>query len=391
MRHSAFGGEPSREELTEWFRRARARTRALFELITHEAYYERPIPLRNPIVFYEGHLPAFAVNTLVKLTLKEPGIDERFETLFARGIDPEDEASAKSPTDLWPSREEVQAYGRAADALFEEHVFNGEAAFTVIEHELMHQETLMYLFHALDVGKKRGPSPAPPARPPLPRPARGMVRIPAGDVAIGQDPAHFGWDNEFPIHTVRVPEFEIATHNVTNGEFVEFVEATGARPPHFLRKEGGRWYRRTMFGEEPVPEEAPVYVTHEDAVKFASWRGSRLPTEAEWHRAAAGATPGNVDFQTFDPIGVGQSEPSDFGVYDLMGNGWEWTSSLFAPFDGFKPMASYLPYSTDFFDGAHYVLKGASPVTPRELVRPSFRNWFRPNYPWVFATFRLAR
>ena len=133
-----FEGEPSREELTEWFRRARARTRSLFDLIAEDAYYERPIPLRNPFVFYEGHLPAFAVNTLVKLTLGKRGIDERLETLFERGIDPEDEAGV-STTDAWPSRDEVQAYGAAADALFEEHVFNGEAAFTVIEHELMHR------------------------------------------------------------------------------------------------------------------------------------------------------------------------------------------------------------------------------------------------------------
>ena len=117
----------------------------------------------------------------------------------------------------------------------------------------------------------------------------------------------------------------------------------------------------------------------------------RLPTEAEWHRAAAGALDGNYDFKSWDPVDVGLSAPSVFGVYDLAGNGWEWTSSLFAPFPGFKPMPSYLQYSADFFDGAHYILKGASPVTPRELVRPSFRNWFRPNYPWVFATFRCAR
>jgi formylglycine-generating enzyme required for sulfatase activity len=77
-------------------------------------------------------------------------------------------------------------------------------------------------------------------------------------------------------------------------------------------------------------------------------------------------------------------------VYDLVGNGWEWTSTVFAGFPGFEPMPSYSVYSADFFDDAHYVLKGASPVTPRELVRRSFRNWFRPNYPYVYATFRCA-
>ena len=82
---------------------------------------------------------------------------------------------------------------------------------------------------------------------------------------------------------------------------------------------------------------------------------------------------------------------SAFGAHDLVGNGWEWTSTPFAPFPGFRPMASYPEYSADFFDGGHYVMKGASPATARELLRPSFRNWFRPHYPYVYATFRLAK
>ena len=391
MLHHALQGEPTRDQLIDWFRRTRSRTRALFELVTEDAYYDRPIPLRNPIVFYEGHIPAFAVNTLVKLTLGLNGVDEELETLFARGIDPEDETAVKSPTELWPSRAEVQAYGAAADALFEQHVQNCEAAFTVLEHELMHQETLMYLFHALPLEKKHGPA----------LPAKGVAdksvcsasrKVPAGRTTLGQDSGYFGWDNEFPAHTVEVPAFTIDSHNVTNGEYAEYVEATGAAVPHFLQRERSEWYRRTMFAVEPMPENAPVYVTHDEAAAYARWKGRRLPTEAEWHRAATGApVDGHFDFEGFDPIPAGASSPSEFGVYDLYGNGWEWTSSLFAPFEGFKPMPSYLPYSTDFFDGAHFVIKGASPVTPRELVRPSFRNWFRPNYPYVFATFRCAQ
>ena len=78
-------------------------------------------------------------------------------------------------------------------------------------------------------------------------------------------------------------------------------------------------------------------------------------------------------------------------MHDLIGNGWEWTSTVFAPFDGFVPMRSYPEYSADFFDGRHYVMKGASPATARELIRPSFRNWFRGNYPYVYAKFRTVK
>jgi formylglycine-generating enzyme required for sulfatase activity len=133
-------------------------------------------------------------------------------------------------------------------------------------------------------------------------------------------------------------------------------------------------------------------------------------TEPEFHRAAYGtpdglerpqpwgnATPssehGNFGFDHWDPVPVGTypAGASEWGVHELVGNGWEWTSTVFAPLPGFTRMVSYPGYSADFFDGDHYVMKGASAVTSRELIRRSFRNWFRPNYPYVYAKFRLAK
>jgi len=107
---------------------------------------------------------------------------------------------------------------------------------------------------------------------------------------------------------------------------------------------------------------------------------------------APDAARGNFDFTGWEPVPAG-SRPagaSAWGVHDLVGNGWEWTATAFGPFPGFEPMVSYPEYSADFFDGQHYVMKGASPATARELVRRSFRNWFRPNYPYVYATFRTV-
>jgi iron(II)-dependent oxidoreductase len=384
------------QDPASFYSAARRRTRELFDLITPDAYHDRPIRLRNPVVFYEGHLPAFAVNTLLKLTLGRPGIDEHYETLFARGIDPEDEAAAQSPTDLWPSRKDVQAYGRAAEELVEatlRELPEHEATFTVLEHELMHQETLLYLFHELDYAKKQWSGGLQPAVAPRRAEARRST-IPAGPAHLGQTPPCFGWDNEFPAHSVHVPEFTIDAHNVTNGEYLEFVQATGAKAPHFWAMHDGEWHWRGMFALTPLPLDGPVYVTYDEAVAYATWKGARLPTEAEFDRAAYGSTQtteGNFDFQQWDPVPVGSYAPNGFGIYDLIGNGWEWTSTLFAPFDGFRPMPSYPQYSVDFFDGAHYVMKGASPATARELVRRSFRNWFRPSYPYMYATFRCAR
>ena len=164
-----------------------------------------------------------------------------------------------------------------------------------------------------------------------------------------------------------------------------------------------------MFEETPLPPDWPVYVSQAEAEAYARWKGRRLPTEAEYHRAAFG-TPagversypwgedppsrehGNFDFARFEPVAVGSfpAGTSAWGVHDLVGNGWEWTSTIFGPFPGFTPMASYPEYSADFFDRQHYVMKGASTATAQELVRRSFRNWFRPNYPYVYATFRTV-
>ncbi len=147
-----------------------------------------------------------------------------------------------------------------------------------------------------------------------------------------------------------------------------------------------------MFESVPLPPDWPVYVTWAEAHAYANWRGRRLPSEAEYIRAARGTGPGNCDFERWDPepVGVRPTSISEFGVRDLAGNGWEWTADVFAPFAGFNPLPSYPEYSADFFDSSHFVLKGASPVTARALVRPGFRNWFRPRYPYVYATFRCA-
>jgi formylglycine-generating enzyme required for sulfatase activity len=434
VRHPAFRNDVTREDLVRWFRAGRSRTEQIFRIPTDDAYYDRPIALRNPIVFYEGHLPAFTVNTLLKLALHERGIDERYETLFARGIDPESEDAAKPPTDVWPPRADIRAYGARADDLIEHALrecpiddglapqrVNGEAALAILEHEQMHQETLLYMFHELPYEKKRSDvmlsradgeasvwRHSPPAqilRRASP-PQDDTVRVPAGEAVLGERAGDFGWDNEFPAHRVAVDEFEIDRHNVTNGDYLEFVNATGANPPHFWARENGSWMRRAMFALEPLPLDAAVYVTHEEASAYAAWRGKRLMTEAEYHRAAFGddgrmypwgdeppdATRGNFGFANTDPVAVGSypAGASAFGVHDLVGNGWEWTSTVFAGYDGFRPMPSYPVYSSDFFDGKHYVLKGASPATAPELIRRSFRNWFRPNYPYVYATFRCA-
>ena len=98
----------------------------------------------------------------------------------------------------------------------------------------------------------------------------------------------------------------------------------------------------------------------------------------------------NFNFAQWDPIAVDAHDGSSTIPWQMVGNGWEWTRDVFAPFEGFAPHAFYPGYSADFFDGAHYVMKGASPRTAGLLTRRSFRNWFRPEYPHMYAGFRLV-
>ena len=427
-----------------WYRRNRVRSRAIFDLIEPSAYYSRPIALRNPIVFYEGHLPAFSVIAFLRRGLGRPPVDERLETLFARGIDPDtvDAAVPRSgASTIWPSREEVLAFAERCDravldALEHEPDLPQEGLYTALEHEAMHQETLLYMWHRLPYEQKRKPDGrwTTGVEPGSARAvaASASIRIPAGDATLGADRSAvaFGWDNEFDSHRVHVDAFEIDALPVTNEQFLEFLNDGGYRRRDLWSDEGWEWIQaerishpafwersssidprsssialsawswRGMFAAMPLPSDTPVYVSQAEASAYARWKGRRLMTEAEFHRAAyaspSGAADANerpagfYDFAGFDPIPVGSFAPSPFGVYDLVGNGWEWTSTVFAPFDGFAPMASYPEYSADFFDGRHYVMKGASPATSRELVRASFRNWFRANYPYVYAKFRTV-
>ena len=379
-----------------WYRRNRDRSRALFDMLPEDVYYERPIDLRHPVVFYDGHLPGFSFNTLVKKALGEQGIDARLETLFARGIDPHESQSRRSEA-AWPDRETVRGFVAEADArvieTLERKDVGPEPVFTILEHEAMHQETLLYMWHRLPFDQKKCPAGYTPLVGGAP-PVQEWIEIPAGRATLGVDTGAvpFAWDNEMPSHEVDVPAFAIQKHDVTNAQYLELVES-GAPAPLFWEKVDGRWFWRGMFALIPLPLAWPVYVSQAEASAYAQWRGWRLPTEAEYQRAALDAKAGVCDFTSWDPEPAG-SRPdtrSRYGVEDLVGNGWEWTSTPFAPFPGFAPSVSYPEYSADFFDGEHFVMKGASPATAKELIRPTFRNWFRPRYPYVYATFRCAR
>jgi formylglycine-generating enzyme required for sulfatase activity len=372
---------------------ARARTDELFALVRPEGIYDRPIAERHRIIFYLGHVEAFDWNLLRGHRPDVRPFHPQFDRLFAFGIDPPPgELPSDQPRD-WPGVPEVEAYNQRVRAEFD-RAFDElpeQLCHVAIEHRLMHAETLAYILHNLPYEKKDAPDDAAPAGAGEAVEQR-MVDFTAGKVQVGLPAGQgFGWDNEFQAHCVDVPAFSIGKYKVTNGDYLEFVR-DGAAPPFFWRDGGGEWHYRGMFQDVPLPLDAPVYVTHDEAEAYAKWRGLRLPSEAEFQLAAsAGSVSSNVDFRHWDPIPVNADEsPRDAGPQQMVGNGWEWTSTVFGPFPGFQPQPFYTNYSEPFFDGAHYVLKGGSPRTAACMLRPSFRNWFRPAYPYIYATFRLV-
>ena len=434
--------EASRDDtLSARLRQARLRSEELFQIVRPEALYDRPVAERHRIIFYLGHLEAFDWN-LLREALGLDSFDPQFDQLFAFGIDP---VEGGLPTDQprdWPSIARVREYNRLLREKLDDRICAvarrdpnlGERDLSrllevAIEHRLMHAETLCYMLHQLPLDRKFS-QPAPPA-PPAPKLRARRVAILEGTATLGlvrSESGPFGWDNEFEEHRVEVPAFSIDTRNVTNGDYLKFMRDGGYerrdlwsdtgwawitsadhRHPSFWIPVGDSWDYRGMFAEFPLPLDWPVYVSHDEATAYAKWAGKELPSEAEWHRAAVGtrdggereypwgsdppsARHGNFDFHGWDPVPVGSypEGDSDFGVADLAGNGWEWTRTPFAPFPGFEPFSFYPGYSANFFDGRHFVMKGGSPRTAACMLRRSFRNWFQPHYPYVYAKFRCV-
>jgi iron(II)-dependent oxidoreductase len=295
----------------------------------------------------------------------------------------------------------------------------------VEQHEQQHVETMLAT-HQLRVGEPLlGAGAALPAGRVV---AADSVLVPAGPFTLGVDGDVEPWslDNERPAHTVELPAFRIARVPVTNGEWHAFVEAGGYDQPQWWSERGWRhrvdaglarplfWSpdgSRRRFGiVEEIPADEPVqHVCYFEAEAYAAWAGARLPTEQEWEKAcvwdhAAGrrrrwpwgdsewspalANLGGDGLRPA-PVGAYPAGASAYGVEQMMGDVWEWTSSDFEPWPGFETML-YADYSKPFFGGDYKVLRGGSWAVGGASVRPSFRNWDLPIRRQIFTGLRLA-
>jgi len=278
------------------------------------------------------------------------------------------------------------------------------------QHEEQHQELFL-----TDIKYNFSHNPLRPAyREDLPRASAGAgvpfawLAQPGGEVAIGHDGNGFAFDNEAPQHRVLLAPHAIGSRLVTNGEFLEFMQAGGYRRPEFWLSDGwhaanerrwqaplyweqrdGRWWVYTLNGMRPLVEHEPVsHISLYEADAYARWAGARLPTEAEWE-ALASRQPleGNLrEAGHLHPVPAADSSPAQ-----LFGDVWEWTQSAYAPYPGYRPPTGAIGEYNGKFMVNQYVLRGGSCVTPAGHIRASYRNFFYPADRWQFSGLRLAR
>lgn len=426
----------TRERIAELLTEARARTLLLIAPLTDEDLRRQHDPLMSPIVWDLGHIAHFEELWLLQ-NLEGDVVAGELSGTYDPFRNPR---ATRDRLDL-PGRDECLAAlaeirQRVLERL-ESVELDSDAALLrdgfvyhmVLQHEYQHDETILQTLQL----KKGDPYPAPRGFT-LPAAAAeapaGMVRFPGGQVEIGTDDPGAAYDNERPRHVVSLNPFWIDAVPVTNGDYLEFMEAggyerrelwsdpgwawlqeTGVSAPKYWTRDGGGWRTRSMDRAEPVDPRKPVcHVSFHEAEAYARFAGKRLPTELEWEAAASwdpetgekrtypwgdeppGPRDANLDQLAFGTAQVGAypRNVSPIGCHGLIGDVWEWTSSDFRGYPGFETFP-YEEYSEAFFGTEYKVLRGGSWATRPGAIRNTFRNWDFPIRRQIFSGFRCAR
>jgi ergothioneine biosynthesis protein EgtB len=427
-------------EMTELFQEVRARTMRIVEPLEIEDYVVQTAPYMSPPRWHIGHTSWF-----FELLLRDhlPGYKiyseeylfyfnsyyERFGTRIDRD---------KRGTRSRPTVKDTRAYrNRIDDAMLEllDRIEESPKALNLpllvrlgLEHEMQHQELLVYdikhLLCDLYEPTRRGVLP-------LHEKVSGMSDIEGGLFLLGYAGDDFAFDNEKPAHQVFVQDFAIDRVPVTSGEYLEFIRDGGYadfrwwfseawecihrenwQAPLYWELQDGEWMIRDFSGLHRVADKQDEPVTHVsfyEASAFAKWASKRLPTEAEWERAACGprGQTTQMDFpwgesgptvsraNLFEnelwgvaPAGSFAEGQSAHGCYQMIGDVWEWTSSDYVPYPGFRP--EFDEYNDKWFVGQK-VLRGGSYATPQYHLRSTYRNFFHPNERWMISGFRCAK
>lgn len=411
---------------------ARARTHELLGPVDDELLGTQHDPLLSPLLWDYGHIGVFEELWLVATISGSQTVDEDRLHLYNAIDNPRPTRRSLPLMD----RERTLAYladvrRRALELLEEVDLGSGDALLRdgfvydmIVQHEHQHDETILQTLQLIPGGYRTELPDAPAGR----EGVRDMVTVPGGRYPVGSD-AHAPYDNERPRQRVELAPFRIDRFPVSNGDYLAFMEDGGYRRPELWNRDGWDWIQ--TFGAEapeywsrreggwavdrfgvagPVDERRPVmHVCWFEADAYARWAGGRLPTEFEWEVAASwdpatgsarrlpwgegAATPAlaNLDQRLFDgaPVGSYPEGASPLGCEQMLGDVWEWTSSDFLAYPGFRAFP-YPEYSEVFFGGPFKVLRGGSWATRPRVARTTFRNWDSPIKRQIFAGFRCA-
>jgi 5-histidylcysteine sulfoxide synthase/putative 4-mercaptohistidine N1-methyltranferase len=421
--------EAKRAEILRYFHATFDRYESLFGTLTGDAaYYDRPISLRHPLIFYLGHTATFFTNKFILAGLIEQRINPRFESMFAIGVD---EMSWDDLSDAhydWPAVEEVRDYRRRVRDMVDQVIRTTPLALPIlwdnpwwavlmgIEHELIHLETSSVLMRQHQLKYVRPLPEWTPCRESGPAPENALVVIPAGHVMLGRkfDEPIYGWDNEYGRHETDVPAFRAGRFLVSNGEYLAFVTAGGygddslwdeealswrkfarAEHPSFWVPSGGGWRLRLMAEEVPMPWNWPVETNCHEARAFCRWKARetglpyRLPSEDEWQRLHDISGLADVPFDAPADANLhldhwASSCPVDRfrhgELYDVAGNVWQWCETPTWPFPGFAIHPLYDDFTTPTYDDRHNIIKGGSWIACGNESRSASRYAFRRHF-----------
>lgn len=350
-----------RAEIRRRLTDCRAQTLALIDGLDERDLRRQPDPAFSPLGWHLGHIAFVEYVWLLHQLGGAPAPDADISRLYAADGLPKKRRGAQLP-----GRAElldfVHGIRQRLLAYLDETTVEPPARLWrwIVQHEAMHLESMRFLAILA----------TPSALPPRLVPASGvgaMIDVEAGPFRQGSDHPD-AFDNEGPAHRSATGAYRIARRPVTQSDYGLFMEAGGYDTPDFWSKPGWTWrqkagLRMPLYWRDGHDDQAVCGVSWYEADAYCRFAGTRLPTEAEWEKAA--------------------------GRIHMSGHVWEWTASDFAPYVGFRPWP-YEGYSTPYFDGAHKVLKGGSWATPALLHRASLRNWYGADTRQIYAGLRCA-